>query len=62
MTRRTKRQRLKARAEYLEERLAAGSRHQAVITRWTRELRRTRAMIRALDDGKTAGAYPEYLE
>lgn len=59
---RTKRDRLQARLEYLERQLRAGSRHRSVLTRWQRDLRRTRAMLRALDDGRPAGAYPDYLE
>lgn len=61
MTRRSKRQRLKARAQWLEERLAAGSPHKGVVTRWQRELKRTRAMLLALDHGRPAGLYPDYL-
>ena len=59
---RAKRDRLKARVEYLEMCLAQEHRREGVVARWARELRRTRAMLRALDDGRPAGAYPDYLE
>lgn len=59
---RTKRQRLQEREEWLAVKVAQGHPCASVLKRWERDLKRTRAMLRALDDGRPAGAYPDYLE
>ena|GEM_PF-5451025 len=49
---RTMLERLETQAAYYEGRLAQGHRNKAVITRWRHDLRRTRAMIACLQDGR----------
>jgi hypothetical protein len=45
-------ERLEARAAYYERRLAEGHSNKAVITRWRHDLRRTRALIAYVQDGR----------
>ncbi len=59
--RRTKIQQLEDRAAYFEGRLQQGHRNKGVVTRWRRELLRTRAMIVCLQDGRRRGPWNEYL-
>lgn len=57
----TKREQLEARVEYFRRRLEEGHRSKAVVTRWRRELLRTRALVACLDDGRKR-PWTEYLE
>lgn len=60
MRRRTKLEQLEERADYLRQRLAQGHRNQAVVTRWKRELLRTRAMVLAVQNGKRPSNWEQY--
>ena len=45
-------ERLEAREAYYERRLAEGHSNKAVMTRWRHDLRRTRALIAYVQDGR----------
>jgi hypothetical protein len=55
-------QRLERREKCLRWRIARGHSNPAVVTRWKRELLRTRAAILALQSGRHAGDWTEYKE
>lgn len=54
--------RLERRAQHYQSRLEHGHYNKGVITRWQRELLKTRAMIACLRDGRRRGPWDAYLE
>ena len=53
---------LERRAQHYQDCLRAGHSNQGVVTRWQRELIKTRALIACLKDDRRRGPWTEYLE
>ena len=53
---------LERRAQYYQERLEQGHPNKGVVTRWRRELLKTRALIACRQDNRRRGPWTEYLK